>query len=88
VDVSLDEPDVAPLAHQRVADDAVAVADDARVLLEVELQPLVLKIGLREGALAVDRRLERRDDLGHRRRVGGGGGRGQDPVPTGWSASS
>ena len=83
VDVPLDAPELASLAHHAVADDAVAVADDARVLLEVELRPLVLQIGLRERGLAVQRRLERRDDLGHRRRVGGDGGCGHGALHVG-----
>ena len=83
VDVPLDAPELASLAHHAVADDAVAVADDARVLLEVELRPLVLQIGLRERALAVQRRLERHDDLGHRRRVGGDGGCGDGALHVG-----
>jgi hypothetical protein len=74
VDVALDAPQLAPLAHQAVADDAVAVADDARVSLEVDVQPLFLKIGLRERALAVQRRLERRDDFPDRGRIRGDGG--------------
>jgi hypothetical protein len=76
VDVPLDAPELAPLADHAVAHDAVAVADDARVLLELEVRPLFLQIGPRERALAVQRRLERRDDLGHPRRVGGDGGSG------------
>ena len=74
MDVPLDAPELASLAHHAVAHDAVAVADDARVVVELELRPLVLQIGPRERALAVQRRLERDDDLGHRRRVGGEGG--------------
>jgi hypothetical protein len=74
VDVSLDAPGIASLAHHAVADDAVAVADDARVVVGLEFGPLVLQISLREPALPVQRRLERDDDLGHRRRVGGEGG--------------
>src|SRR5918994_8014115 len=42
VDVSLGAPELASLAHRSVADDAIAVADDARVLREVEARPLVL----------------------------------------------
>jgi hypothetical protein len=60
--------------QRAVGDDAVAVADDASVALEVEGRPLVLQIGLRERARAVQRRLDRRDDLGHGRGVGGCGG--------------
>jgi hypothetical protein len=74
VDVPHGAPELASLAHRAVADDAVAVADDARVPLEVEVRPLVLQIGLRERGPAVQRRLERHHDLGHRRRVGGDGG--------------
>ena len=73
MDVALDAPGVAPLAHRGVTDDAVTVADDARVPLEVDLGPFLLQIGLRERARAVQRGFERRDDLGHRRRVGGEG---------------
>src|SRR4051795_9802901 len=56
VDVPLHVPQLASLAHHPVAEDAVAVADEARVPLEVEVRPLVLQVGLREGALAVQRR--------------------------------
>jgi hypothetical protein len=77
MDVALGAPAVALLTQRAVADDAVAVADDARVLLDVEVRPLVLQICLRERRRAVQRRLERHDDLGHRRRVGGDGG-GED----------
>ena len=73
VDVPLGAPELAELTQRAVADDAVAVADDARVLLEVEARPLVLEIGLRERGLAVQRRLERHDDVGHRGGVGGCG---------------
>ena len=48
VDVRLDAPALAPFAHHAVADDAVAVADDARVALEIELRPLALQVGLGE----------------------------------------
>ena len=65
VDVPLDAPELGSLAHQAVADDALAVPEDARVLLELEVRPLVLQIGLRERALAVKRRFERDDDLDH-----------------------
>jgi hypothetical protein len=73
MDVPLDAPELAAFTHHAVADDAVAIADDAHVPFEVELRPLALQIGLRERALAVQRRLERRHDLGHCRRVGGEG---------------
>jgi hypothetical protein len=73
VDVPLGAPELASLAHRAVADYAIAVTDNAGVLLEVEVRPLVLQISLRERGLTVQRRLERRDELGHRRRVGGGG---------------
>ena len=73
--VPIDAPALTSFVDRAVADDAVAVADDAHVLLEVELQPLVLQIGLRERALGVQRRLERPDELGHRGRVGSDGGR-------------
>ena len=53
VDVPIDAPALTPFVHRAVADDAVAVADDAHVLLEVELRPLVLQIGLGERALGV-----------------------------------
>ena len=76
MDVPLDTPELASLAHKAVADDAIAVADNARVLLEFELRPLDFQIGLRERALAVQRRLEGQDEFGDRRRVGGGGGCG------------
>jgi len=46
VDVALGAAELAPVVQHAVADDAVAVADDARVPLEVEVRPLVLKIGL------------------------------------------
>ena len=49
VNVPLGAPELAQLAHRPVADDAVAVAHDAHVPLEVELRPLLLQIGLREG---------------------------------------
>ena len=71
--VALDAPGLAAFAHHGVADDTVAIADDARVALEVELQPLVLQVGLRERAAGVERPLERSDDVGHRRRVGRAG---------------
>jgi len=76
VDVPLGAPELALLAllaQRAITDDAVAVADDARVLPEVEVQPFVLQIGPRERRLAIQRRLKRHDDLGHRRRVGGDG---------------
>ena len=53
MDVALDAPQLASLAHHAVADDAFAVADDARVALDIQLRPLLLQIGLRECALAV-----------------------------------
>ncbi len=53
MDVPLDTPKLASLAHHAVADDAVPDTDDARVPLDIELQPLVLQIGLRERGLAV-----------------------------------
>jgi hypothetical protein len=37
VDVSLNAPGVVLLAHHAVADDAIAVANDARVPLEIEV---------------------------------------------------
>jgi hypothetical protein len=37
VHVRLGAPELAQLAHRAVADDALAVADDARVALEVEV---------------------------------------------------
>jgi len=40
------------------------------------VQPLVLQISLRERGPPVQRRRERADDLGHRRRIGGLGGCG------------
>ena len=80
MDVPLHPPQLAPLAHRGVADDAVAVADDQRVPLEVELRPLGLQIGLRERRLPVQRRLECEDDLGHGRRVGGDGRGGDGTV--------
>ena len=52
-------PELAFLAHRPKANNALAVADDARVPLEVKVQPLVLHIGLRERTLAVQRRLGR-----------------------------
>src|SRR3954469_25198159 len=67
--VSLGVPDAAALAHHAVADDACPLADDERVPLEVELGPRLLQIRLRERALAVQRRLERDDELCHRGRV-------------------
>jgi hypothetical protein len=73
VHVPLDAPELAAFTHHAVADDAVAIADDAHVPFEVELRPLALQIRLRERALAVKRRLERRHDLARRRRVGGDG---------------
>ena len=71
VDVALDLPRLAVLAHRAVADDALALPDDPHVLLEVEIGPLALEVGLGEGAGAVQRRLDRRDDFGHRCRVAG-----------------
>ncbi len=53
VDVSLGAHQLASFGHDAVADDPIAVADDPRVLPEVELRPLFLQIGLRERALAV-----------------------------------
>jgi hypothetical protein len=53
VDAPLDAPGLAPFAHHAVADDAVAVTDDACVPLDVELRPLVLQIGLGERRLPV-----------------------------------
>jgi hypothetical protein len=83
VDVPLGAPELASLAHRAVADDAIAVADNAGVLLEVEVRPLLLQIGLRERGLTVQRRLERRDELGHRRRIGGGGRCGEGALHVG-----
>jgi hypothetical protein len=77
VDVPLHAPELAALADHAVAEDPLTVADDVRVPLEVDVRPLLLQISLRERALAVQRRLERRDDLRHRRRVGGDGGCGE-----------
>jgi hypothetical protein len=71
---SLGAPELAQLVQRAVADDAVAVADHASAALEVEARPLVLQIGLGERALAVQGRLDRRDDLRHGRGVGGCGG--------------
>jgi hypothetical protein len=71
VDVPLDARELASLAHHAVADDAFAIADDARVTPEVEVKPLLLQIGLRERGVAVQQGLERNHELGHRRRVGG-----------------
>jgi hypothetical protein len=79
VNVALDAPQLAPLAHHAVAHDTIPVAQDPRVALEVDLQPLGLEVGLRERALAVQRRLERQDDLGDRRRVSGRGRVGLQP---------
>ena len=73
MDVPFGVPKLAFLAHRPIADDAIAIADDARVLLEVDVQPLILQIGPRERTLAVQRGLERHNDLGHRGRVGGDG---------------
>ena len=83
MDEPLDAPEFASLANRAEADDPVADADDARVLLEVELRPLRLQIGLRERGLAVQRRLERDDELGHRRRVGRDGGCGHGALHVG-----
>jgi hypothetical protein len=76
VDIRLDLPALAPLAHDAVADDVAAVAHDASVPLEIELRPLALQVALRERRRAVQRRLGRLDDLRHRRRVGDSGGCG------------
>jgi hypothetical protein len=54
---SFDFPELAFLAHRPEANNALAVADDARVPFEVKVQPLVLHIGLRERTLAVQKRL-------------------------------
>jgi hypothetical protein len=70
VDVRLDLPALAPLAHHAVADDAAAVANDASVPPDIELRPLALQVGLGERGTPMQRRLHRPDDLGHRRRVG------------------
>ena len=51
--------ELAASTHRAVADDPVAVADDARVASEVEGRPLALQIALREGAAAIQRRLDR-----------------------------
>jgi hypothetical protein len=74
MDVALGAPELAEPLQRAVADDPVPVADDARVVLEVELRPLRLEIGLGVRGPAVQRRLERHDDLRHRRRIGGDGG--------------
>ena len=68
MDVALDAPQLTTVAHGTVREDTLAVADDTRVLHEVETRPLVLQIILRERArsLGVQRRLERCNDLGHR----------------------
>ena len=54
---SLGFPKLAFLAHRAKANNALALADDARVPFEVKVQPLVLHIGLRERTLAVQKRL-------------------------------
>ena len=68
MDVALDAPQLTTVAHGTVREDTLAVADDARILHEVETRPLVLQIILRDPArsLGVQRRLERGNDLGHR----------------------
>jgi hypothetical protein len=76
MDVRLDLPALAPLAHHAVADDAAAFAHDASVPLEIELRPFALQVVLGERRRPVQRRLHRLDDLRHRRRVGGVGGCG------------
>ena len=83
MDEPLDAPEFASLTNRAEADNLVADADDARVLLEVELRPLRLQIGLRERGLAVQRRLERDDELGYRRRVGRDGGCGHGALHVG-----
>jgi len=76
VDVRLDLPALAPLAHHAVADDAAVGAHDAGVAPEIELRPLALEVALGERRRPVQRRLDRPDDRRDRRRVGDRGGCG------------
>jgi hypothetical protein len=57
MDKSFGFPELAFLAHRPKANNALAVADDARIPFEVKVHPLVLHIGLRERTLAIQRRL-------------------------------
>ena len=70
MDVPLGAPQIPSLPPSAVAHDALAIADNARIPLKVEVRPLILQIGAREPALAVQQRLERHDNLGHRHRIG------------------
>jgi hypothetical protein len=76
VDAALHAAEVADLAHDAVTDDSTALDDHARVAREVDVGPLILEVGHRERARAVQRGLERDDDLGHRGRVGAHGSAG------------
>jgi hypothetical protein len=65
VDVPLGVPVLASLTDRAIANNPVTRADDTRVLLKIEVRPLVHQIGLRERAPPIQRRLERCDELGH-----------------------